>query len=58
MPNVGLGVRELRIRDPDGIYRVYMSPNSKKQFMCFIVFRKNLKQPISKILSWRKGVVD
>lgn len=40
MPTVGLGVRDLRIRDPDGIYRVLYVAKFKKAVYVLHCFQK------------------
>lgn len=53
--SIGTGVREIRIRCADGIYRGFTRLKLLIPFMCFTLFRKRRRKRHRKILNWRRS---
>ena len=59
MPSVALGVEELRIRDPNGIYRTFYFKKSSRGVLVFHAFvKKTQKTPPQEIALGKKRLKE
>lgn len=52
MQGIGSGVREIRVRDKDGIYRVIYVAKFQEAIYVLHAFQKKLRKQVSMILRW------
>lgn len=55
---IGAGTKEIRIKLPDGAFRVMYVANFLKQFMSYIVSRRKPKEPVSRTRIWPSSVTS
>jgi phage-related protein len=53
MQSVGEGVKEIRIRDESGAFRIIYLAKLAKPFLCCTVSRRKRNRPARRILNWR-----
>lgn len=52
MVAIGQGVKEIRIQEANGQYRVIYVAKFADAYMCYMPFRKRLRKPVKKISTW------
>jgi len=53
--DIGLGVREIRVKDSDGIYRAIYIAKFEESVYVLHCFQKNRKRPASLMFNWQKN---